>query len=63
MNAKRKVFETLNNGKLTTIDVAGYIMNEQGDMCRITDAMIKLACQQLKAQCHVPGQPAAKPAS
>jgi hypothetical protein len=55
MNAKSKIFESLSTAKRTTADsTAGYLINEQGDMCKITEAMIKLACQELKARCHVP---------
>ncbi len=56
MNAKSKVFETLSSARLTAGDAAGYVINEQGEMCKITDAMIKLACHELKARCHLPAK-------
>jgi hypothetical protein len=56
MNAKSKVFETLSSTKLATGDEAGYVINEQGETCKITEAMIKLACNELKARCHLPSK-------
>lgn len=56
MNAKSKIFETLCSGKLATADSSGYVMNAQGEMCKITDAMIQLACRELKARCQLPAK-------
>ncbi|WP_375166410.1 PA1571 family protein [Rhizobium hidalgonense] len=32
------------------------MIGEQGDVVKITEAMIKRACVELKARCHVPKQ-------
>ncbi|XID75284.1 PA1571 family protein [Alkanindiges sp. WGS2144] len=55
MNAHSKVFNSLSQGKLASNHhAAGYLIGEQGEVLKITEAMIKHACQELKARCQLP---------
>ena len=56
MNAPSKLFDTFNQLHTQPVDQAGYMIGEQGDVVKITAAMIKRACVELKARCHVPKQ-------
>ena len=54
MNAQTKLFDGFNQKHIASVDRAGYMIGEHGDMVKITEAMIKHACVELTARCHVP---------
>ncbi len=54
MNAQTKAFDDLSNIQAAHVDHAGYMIGEHGKALKITEAMIKNACLELKARCHLP---------
>ena len=55
MNAKSKLFDCRSNAHALDGDYAvGYLINEHGKTLKITEAMIKRACVELKSRCQFP---------
>ncbi|RYE40261.1 MAG: hypothetical protein EOP48_24895 [Sphingobacteriales bacterium] len=54
MNAQTKSDKGFNQRYTAPADRAGYVIDEHGDLVKITETMIKNACVELKARCHVP---------
>ncbi len=55
MNAQSKAFNCLSNAQAVSSERgAGYLISEQGEALKITEAMIKRACIELKSRCQFP---------
>lgn len=54
MNAPIQAFDDLSNRQVAQVDHAGYVIGEHGKALKITEAMIKNSCLELKARCHLP---------
>ena len=55
MSAQSKVFGSTSNAQILNSERGvGYLIGEQGQALKITEAMIKRACMELKSRCQFP---------